>query len=119
MSESVTGRFFYFIPSCANVDHRLADRLRGAPLVLFDGTLFSDDEMIAVGLSTKTGTRMGHISISGPHGSLAALDSLRINRRIFLHINNSNPILRRDSRERATVEAAGWEIAEDGMEIAL
>jgi pyrroloquinoline quinone biosynthesis protein B len=75
--------------------------------------------MIAGGLSAKTGTRMGHISMSGPGGSLAALGSLGISRRIFLHINNSNPVLRRESPERAMVEAAGWEIAEDGMEIEL
>jgi pyrroloquinoline quinone biosynthesis protein B len=119
VSESETGRFFYFIPSCAQVDRRLADRLWGAPLVLFDGTLFSDDEMIAGGLSAKTGTRMGHISMSGPQGSLAALESLGIGRRIFLHINNSNPVLRRESPERMMVETAGWEVAEDGMEIEL
>jgi pyrroloquinoline quinone biosynthesis protein B len=119
VSEPVTGRFFYFIPSCAHVDRRLADRLSAAPLVLFDGTLFSDDEMIVRGLSSKTGTRMGHISMSGPEGSLAALGSLGISRRIFLHINNSNPVLRRESPERAMVETAGWEIAEDGMEIQL
>jgi pyrroloquinoline quinone biosynthesis protein B len=119
VSELATGRFFYFIPCCARVDRPLADRLQGAPLVLFDGTLFRDDEMIASGLSHKTGRRMGHISMSGRDGSLAALGHLGIGRRIFLHINNSNPVLRPDSPERATVVAAGWEIAEDGMEIRL
>jgi pyrroloquinoline quinone biosynthesis protein B len=119
VSELATGRFFYFVPCCASVDRPLADRLSAAPLVLFDGTLFRDDEMIASGLSKKTGGRMGHVSMSGPEGSLAALGNLRIGRRIFLHINNSNPVLQPGSAERATVEAAGWEIAEDGMEIQL
>ena len=119
VSNSATRRFFYFIPSCAQVAPPLADRLRGAPLVFFDGTLFTDDEMIAGGLSSKTGTRMGHISMSGAEGSLAALANLGIRRRIFIHINNTNPVLRRESPERAMVEDAGWEIAEDGMEIQL
>jgi pyrroloquinoline quinone biosynthesis protein B len=119
VSELATGRFFYFVPCCARVDRPLAGRLSGAPLVLFDGTMFSDDEMIASGLSKKTGRRMGHVSMSGPEGSLAALRNLGIGRRIFVHINNSNLVLRPGSAERATVEAAGWEIAEDGMEIQL
>ena len=119
VSEPATAQFFYFVPSCARVDGRLADRLRGALLVLFDGTLFADDELIVGGLLHKTGARMGHISMSGSEGSLVALHSLDIARRIFIHINNSNPVLRADSAERALVEAAGWEIAEDGMEIRL
>ena len=87
--------------------------------VLFDGTLYDDDEMLRQGLSQKTGRRMGHISMSGPDGSIAALRDLDIGRRIFVHINNSNPVLDEASPERAAVEAAGWEIAYDGMEIAL
>ena len=119
VSEPATGQFFYFIPCCAHVDSRLSQRLMGAPLVLFDGTLFSDDEMIASHLSSKTGTRMGHISMSGRAGSLAALNTLGIARRVYIHINNSNPVLPPDSEERVSVEAAGWEIAEDGVEIRL
>ena len=70
-------------------------------LVLFDGTLYTDDEMIAQGLSDKTGRRMGHISMSGPQGSMAAFAALGVKRRIFVHINNTNPVLREDSPERA------------------
>jgi pyrroloquinoline quinone biosynthesis protein B len=73
--------------------------------------------MIAQGLSSKTGKRMGHISMSGPEGSLAAFAGLAVKRRIFVHLNNSNPVLREDSPERAQVENAGWEVAFDGMEI--
>ena len=91
----------------------------GARLVLFDGTLYTDEEMIAQGLSDKTGRRMGHMSMSGAQGSMAAFAALGVERRIYVHINNSNPALREDSPERAEVERAGWEIGFDGMEIRL
>jgi pyrroloquinoline quinone biosynthesis protein B len=119
VSEPATGAAFHYIPGCAAVDARLAARLRGAALVLFDGTLYTDDEMIAQGLSDKTGARMGHISMSGPQGSVAAFAELDVKRRIYVHMNNSNPVLREDAPERAEVERAGWEVAHDGMEIRL
>lgn len=119
ISEPASGAAFFYIPGCAAVDAALAQRLRDAPLVFFDGTLYDDAEMIAQGLSAKTGRRMGHISMSGPEGSLAAFRDLGVKRPIFVHINNSNPVLREDSPERRTVEAAGWEVAFDGMEIRL
>jgi pyrroloquinoline quinone biosynthesis protein B len=97
----------------------LARRLQGADVVLFDGTLWTDDEMLRAGLGGKTGLRMGHMSVSGPDGTLAAFNALDVRRKILLHINNSNPILLDDSPERAAVEAAGWEVAYDGMEIQL
>ncbi len=119
ITDRASSRSLFFIPGCATVDDRLAARLRGAELVLFDGTLYTDDEMIAQGLSAKTGKRMGHISMSGPEGSVAALAHLGVRRRIFTHINNSNPALREGGPERRAVEAAGWEVARDGMEIVL
>jgi pyrroloquinoline quinone biosynthesis protein B len=119
VSDTQTGATAFYIPGCAMVDAKLAQRLGGAELVLFDGTLYTDDEMIAQGLSSKTGGRMGHIAVSGTDGSLAAFRSLDVKRRIYVHINNSNPVLREDSRERAEVERAGWEVAFDGMEIRL
>jgi pyrroloquinoline quinone biosynthesis protein B len=119
VSNPATGASFHYIPGCAAVDAALALRLQDARLVLFDGTLYTDDEMIAQGLSEKTGNRMGHISMSGPQGSMAAFAALGVVRRIYVHMNNSNPILREDSAERAHVERAGWEIAWDGMEIRL
>ncbi len=100
VSDPATGASFFHIPCCAAVDRMLAERLRGARLVLFDGTLYRDDEMIQQGLSEKSGHRMGHISISGPDGAIAALDDLGIARRIFVHINNSNPVLNEGSAER-------------------
>lgn len=97
----------------------LADRLRGAGLVLFDGTLWRDDEMIVAGVGGKTGKRMGHISVGDPDGSIAAFKSLDVRRKIFVHVNNTNPILVGDSPERAAAKAAGWEIAHDGMEVTM
>jgi pyrroloquinoline quinone biosynthesis protein B len=88
-------------------------------MVFFDGTLFTDDEMLRAGIGAKTGLRMGHMSVSGPNGTIAAFKGIDVRRRILLHINNSNPILLDDSPERAIVEAAGWEVAFDGMEIQL
>ena len=119
VSDPATGASFFHIPCCAAVDRMLAERLRGARLVLFDGTLYRDDEMIQQGLSEKSGHRMGHISISGPDGAIAALDGLGIARRIFVHINNSNPVLNEGSAERRAIEQAGWEVAFDGMEMRL
>jgi pyrroloquinoline quinone biosynthesis protein B len=117
--EPASGAAFFYVPGCAAVDAALATRLQDAPLVLFDGTLYDDEEMIAQGLSSKTGRRMGHVSMSGAGGAIAAFRALGVKRRIFVHINNSNPVLREDSPERRAVERAGWEVAVDGMEIRL
>jgi pyrroloquinoline quinone biosynthesis protein B len=110
---------FYYIPGCADINPALRDRLRNAPLVLFDGTLWQDDEMIRHGIGGKTGRRMGHVSMSGADGSIAGLGDLNIERKVFIHINNSNPVLVEESPARREAEAAGWEIAFDGMEIEL
>lgn len=111
--------YFHYVPGCAEVTKDLRERLAAAPLVLFDGTLWSDDEMIVQGLSTKSGRRMGHVSLSGPGGSIAGLADLGIGSKVFVHINNSNPVLRPDSAERQAAERVGWEIAFDGMEMRL
>ena len=117
--EPARGKSFFYIPGCARVDASLAARLANASLVFFDGTLFHENEMIEQGLMGKTGSRMGHINMSGPDGSLAAFAPLNVARRIYTHINNSNPVLNEFSQARASVRAAGWEVAEDGMEVAL
>jgi pyrroloquinoline quinone biosynthesis protein B len=110
---------FFYVPGCAAVPADLARHLKGAALVFFDGTLWRDDEMIMAGVGTKTGQRMGHISCSGPQGSMAAFEDLQVARKIFIHINNTNPLLVDGSAERDAAEATGWEIAYDGMEIVL
>jgi len=107
-----------FVPGAAAVTPALAQRLARADVVLFDGTLFRDDEMLTSGTGTKTGRRMGHMPIEGADGSLAALSGLG-KRRIYIHINNTNPILVEGSLERRRIEAAGWDVAADGMEINL
>ncbi len=109
----------FYIPGCAEVTPRLQDKLRKADLLFFDGTTFTDDEMVALGLSNKTAWRMGHVAMTGEKGSLARLSDLNIHRKIFVHINNTNPILIEDSPERNKATAAGWEISYDGMEVAL
>jgi pyrroloquinoline quinone biosynthesis protein B len=109
----------FYIPGCARIDAALRSRLAGAACLLFDGTVFTDDEMIAAGVGAKTGARMGHLAISGPEGSIVGLENVAMGRRIFVHINNTNPVLDENSAEHATVLAAGWEVAHDGMEIEL
>ncbi len=108
-----------YIPGCAAITPDLAGRITGADVVFFDGTMWRDDEMIIAGIGTKTGQRMGHMSLSGPNGAIATLAPLSIGQRFLLHINNSNPVLLADSPERAEAEAAGWTVCHDGMRITL
>jgi pyrroloquinoline quinone biosynthesis protein B len=119
VTEDASRRHFFFIPGCSKLDDALRARLKGAPLLLFDGTLYTNDEMIVQGLMNKTGDRIGHMNMSGPDGSIEQLAPLGIARKIFIHINNSNPVLRDNSVEGAAVKAAGWEVSCDGMEIRL
>lgn len=109
----------HYIPGCALLNDTLAARLDGADMLFFDGTLWQDDEMLRAGLSRKTGKRMGHMSMSGADGSIAAFSGLDIGRKVFVHMNNTNPVLRPGSPEKSEAEAAGWTIGQDGMEIAL
>lgn len=108
-----------YIPSCGKITEPLRRRMRGADLLFFDGTVFHDDELIRERVGEKTGRRMGHIPIAGPDGSLAALVDIAIGRKIYIHINNTNPIWRADSAERREITKDGWEVAFDGMEVVL
>jgi pyrroloquinoline quinone biosynthesis protein B len=117
--DKASGRHFYFLAACAGITDDLRARLAGAPLVFFDGTVWRDDELIAAGLGNKTGQAMGHIAMSGDSGAIANLAGIEIGRKIFLHINNSNPALLPASPERKIVERAGWQIPADGTEITL
>ena len=119
ISDKATGRYFYFLAACAAVDDDVKSRLAGAPLIFFDGTVWRDDELIAASLGNKTGQDMGHIAMSGDHGAIQSLAGLEIARKIFLHINNSNPALLIDSAEREIAERAGWQFPADGTEIVL
>jgi pyrroloquinoline quinone biosynthesis protein B len=119
IADKASGKYLYVITACAGVDNALKQRLTGAPLVLFDGTVWRDDEMIRAGLGNKTGQSMGHIAMSGDAGAINSLAELGIGRKIFLHINNSNPAWLHASPERQALERAGWQIPAEGMEIVL
>jgi pyrroloquinoline quinone biosynthesis protein B len=110
---------FFFIPGCARLTDDLRQRLKEAALLFFDGTLWTDDELQRQGIGAKTGQRMGHMSIDGAEGTIAAFHDLNVQRKLFIHINTTNPVLDEDSAAHAAMRRAGWEIAEDGMEIRL
>ena len=104
----------YYIPGCAEIPDWLIARLQDADLLLFDGTVWENDEMSRTGTGAKTGARMGHVAMDGPQGAMARLQGISA-RKVFIHINNTNPVLQPDGPERARAEAAGWTIAQDGM----
>jgi pyrroloquinoline quinone biosynthesis protein B len=110
---------FFYVPGCAEVNKGVLKRLSGAELLFFDGTTFTDDEMVGLGLSKKTAWRMGHVAMSGDKGSLDVFASCGIGRKIYVHINNTNSVLIEDSPQRAEATRAGWDIAYDGMEVLL
>ena len=113
------GKRLYYIPGCAKITPALIARIDGAAALFFDGTTFTDDEMVTLGLSQKTAWRMGHVAMSGEAGSMALLAGCDVGERVYIHINNTNPVLREDSAERADVIGAGWEIGYDGLETDL
>ncbi|MEM7467805.1 MAG: pyrroloquinoline quinone biosynthesis protein PqqB [Pseudomonadota bacterium] len=108
---------FFYMPACATMNDSLASRIAGAELIFFDGTLWVDDEMVRDGVGVKTGQRMGHMSVSGDDGTIAALENLDIRRKVFIHINTTNPILIEQTDERKETEQAEWEVSYDGMAI--
>lgn len=113
------GKRLLYIPACAAVTPALKDRIQGVDVLLFDGTMWTDSEMIEAGLGTKSARRMGHIPLSGADGSIEALADLQVGRRIFVHINNTNALLIDGSAERQSADASGWETGYDGMRIEL
>jgi pyrroloquinoline quinone biosynthesis protein B len=119
IADKARGKYFFFLAACARVTDDLKHRIKGAPLVFFDGTVWRDDELIVAGLGQKTGQGMGHIAMSGKDGAIESLAGLDIARKVFLHINNSNPVLSNGSDERRHAEHAGWQVPSDGMEITL
>lgn len=110
---------FFYVPGCADLPDWLCERLAQADLLFFDGTVWEDAEMPNSGTGAKTGARMGHIAMSGAQGSLSRLSTLGDTRRVYIHINNTNPALMPDGPQRSEIRAAGWEMAFDGMEITL
>ena len=113
------GKKFFYIPACASIPDWLLEKLDNSELIFFDGTLWQDDEMIKENVGIKTGKRMGHISMSDSEGSIEVLKKINVKRKIFIHINTTNPALLETSEERKVANANGWEIAYDSMEIEL
>lgn len=116
VTDASTGRSVVFLPACAQLTDEVLDLIEGADALFFDGTLWRDDELLAQGLGKKTGQRMGHMSMQDV---VPALADMGIGQKFFFHINNSNPAWRPDSEERQKIEAAGWTIPAEGMEITL
>lgn len=109
------GRRIAYVPGCARITDDLRRRVEGVDALLFDGTVLEDDDLIRAGVGAKTGWRMGHVPINGAEGAIAALAGCSIGRRVFVHINNTNPILIEGSAERRLVEESGWTVAHDGL----
>jgi len=108
-----------YIPGCAAINDAVIDRVSGADCLLFDGTVYTDTELADAGVGEKTGRRMGHVPITGEGGSLFAFDNAELKRKIYIHINTTNPILENGSKAERTVISAGWEVGFDGMSITL
>ena len=117
--ETRTGRLLAYFSGVGAVTAEVRQALSGADAIFFDGTFWSADELPAQGLGTKRAEDMAHVPVGGQAGSLAQLAGVNAGRRVYIHVNNTNPLLRDDSRERETAAAAGWEVAWDGMEIRL
>jgi pyrroloquinoline quinone biosynthesis protein B len=119
ISDTRTGRSAFYAPGLGALTPAVTDAMASADVLLVDGTFWTADEMIRLGLSGKTAAEMGHLPQSGPAGMIALLDRMPASRKILIHINNSNPILREDGPERALLREHGIEVAYDGMEISL
>ena len=117
--RDTAGRRLAYFSSVARLDEPTREAMADADCLFFDGTFWSSDELPALGLGTMRAEDMAHLPVGGEGGSLAAVSGLRASRRIYIHLNNTNPLLREDSPEWATVRAAGWEVAFDGMEVEL
>jgi pyrroloquinoline quinone biosynthesis protein B len=115
VSDESTGGTCAFVPGCGDLDQALLERLGATDLLLFDGTFWTDDELVTLGISGRSARDMDHLPVSGAGGSLNRLSSLSRPRKVYTHINNTNPMLLEVSLERATVKRAGFEVGADGM----
>jgi pyrroloquinoline quinone biosynthesis protein B len=117
ITAAESGASLVWLPCVQELGAEILSEIRGCDCLLIDGTCWTDDEMIRLGLAGKTSRSMGHVPVSGDGGSLAALSELPVRRKVYVHLNNTNPVLLEDSPERKETEAAGFEVAYDGMEI--
>ena len=118
VNERDGGRLL-FLPDVRQIDEALRQELADCDVLLFDGTFWSENEMNECGVGNASAASMGHVPISGPGGSLKMLASLKMRNKIYVHINNTNPVLREDSQERAEVVASGCAVGWDGMEMTI
>jgi pyrroloquinoline quinone biosynthesis protein B len=119
IADERTGRTLVYVPGAQELTSSVLAQLEGCACLLIDGTCWQDDEMIQLGIAQKTAREMGHLPIGGADGSLEKLAPLPIERKIYIHINNTNPILIEDSPERAIVGEHGLEVAEDGLQLEI
>ncbi len=120
IGDSKSGKRVFYAPGLGEITPPVFDAMALADVVLVDGTFWTDDEMIDLGLSKKRAREIGHLPQSGPGGMIEAMARLpRTTRRLLIHINNTNPILDEDSAERATLTREGVEVCEDGMTISV
>jgi len=117
--SSREGRRLAYLPAIGDVNEALIACMESADLLLFDGTFWTDDELIRVQGSSSTAREMGHLPVSSEQGSLRRLSGLRKPRKVFIHVNNTNPMLNQAGDAYRTVRNAGWEVAEDGWSITL
>ncbi len=116
---SVTGRSLVYMPAVQELHAEVRAQLEHCTCLLIDGTCWEDDELIRLGIGSKTARAMGHLPIAGEHGSLEQLAALDIDHIIYVHINNTNPILIENSLQRQAVEARGIQVAFDGLEMEM
>jgi pyrroloquinoline quinone biosynthesis protein B len=119
MVESASGKRLAYMPAVPQIAEKLLQEFESADVLLFDGTFWSDDELIRIQGNGATAREMGHVPVSSGEGSLIRLAELRRPRKIYIHINNTNPMLNKAGPEFRQVRDAGWEIAEDGWEFDL
>ena len=119
IGDERTGGLCAFVPGSGGLDPSLLGRMEEADLVLFDGTFWSENELIDLGISDRSARQMDHLPVSGPEGSLPQLTRLSRPQKVYTHINNTNPILLEDSPERLSVERAGLSVGLDGMSFTL
>ena len=117
LTDKRSGGTLVYLPGVQSLTPELRAEIAGVDCLLIDGTCWRDDELIRLGLAAKTSRAMGHLPIDGPDGSLAQLPPLGVRRTIFVHMNNTNPILLADTPERRIVEDRGMEVAMDGLEV--
>jgi pyrroloquinoline quinone biosynthesis protein B len=117
LTDERSGGTLVYLPGVQALTPALRTEIKGCDCLLIDGTCWHDDELVRLGLAGKTSREMGHLPLDGPGGSLAQLPSLGVGRVIFVHLNNTNPILLENAPERRIVEAGGMEVAMDGLEV--